>query len=230
MGRDVQANNYDAFYQGNYFELASNPAFQTAPSMNRLGSREDNPGSIITGATNATPIRITYGSGGATRLFTIADGVPVTITDVAGNTNANGTLMTISTISSTQFDLVGRTGNGAFSGNGKMDDPYVLQSLVIDGDFDIATGLTTWAGADHSIVNSLYLSAKPAFWEASEPWPSIGTDLTPMDGENPAFRRWAAYVAGGSTNKALLFNGIAGNTSGGTTQFGKTTSFGKSSL
>jgi hypothetical protein len=197
MGRDVQAANYDITTMGNYFEA---PPVLFTSGINRLGSDQDATGSVITNATNATPIRVTYGFNSG-RLFTVANGALVTIRGVSGNTNANVTLAAAAVIDSTTFDLTGVSGNAAFSGNGGMDDPNVLATLLIDGDFDIVTGLVAWASGDHSLVDSEY-TTRPPWWNGAA-FPAIGPDL---DGQNPAFDRWANFVAAGSTNKALLFN------------------------
>ena len=63
----------------------------------------------ITGASNASPIVIT-----TTNTGVLTNGEQVTISNVNGNTAANGT-WTISGITATSFQLVGSTGNGAFT-------------------------------------------------------------------------------------------------------------------
>ena len=62
----------------------------------------------VIGATNASPIRVTLAS--AVEMQT---GDSVTITEIGGNTAANGTF-TVSRVSATEFDLDGTTGNGDF--------------------------------------------------------------------------------------------------------------------
>jgi hypothetical protein len=73
----------------------------------------------ITGASNATPIAITTLSTSG-----LSDGQQVTISNVSGNTNANGTYF-VKVLSTTSFELytnaaltTGRSGNGVFGGGG----------------------------------------------------------------------------------------------------------------
>ncbi len=65
----------------------------------------------VTGATSASPIRITV------ELHGYDTGDSVTINGVGGNTAANGT-WTITRVDSNQFDLNGAAGNGAYTGGG----------------------------------------------------------------------------------------------------------------
>lgn len=51
-------------------------------------------------------------------------------------------------------------------------DPRSQSTALIDGETEIATATTTWAGADHSLVNSYYLTAKPA-WFGTLAWPAF---------------------------------------------------------
>ncbi len=81
-----------------------------------VGTYTANTGSwvpAITAASNASPIRITTG---APHLMTGTGTMTVNITGVTGNTAANGKWL-INVIDSTHFDLVGSTGNGAFTTN-----------------------------------------------------------------------------------------------------------------
>jgi len=66
---------------------------------------------FITGATNASPIQITCSSHG------LANGDFVEVVNVGGNTAANG-IFEVAGVTSTTFNLVGSTGNGAFTSNG----------------------------------------------------------------------------------------------------------------
>jgi hypothetical protein len=66
----------------------------------------------ITGATNASPIVITTASTSG-----LATGESVTLGGVNGNTAANGSF-TITVLNSTQFQLNGSTGNGAYTSGG----------------------------------------------------------------------------------------------------------------
>jgi hypothetical protein len=77
---------------------------------------------------------------------------------------------------------------------------------------------TSALAVDNNLPNSYYLTGIPSWWDkdtngAYLPWPAIGPDLkTEKAGANPAFRRWQAYAAGGSTNKTLLFPAILTST------------------
>lgn len=98
------------------------------------------------------------------------------------------------------------TGNTAYSGTydgtpttpGNADptskrDIAVEGSAIRHGNFDYTTDSTIWDSsiADHSLPDSLYLSARPAWW-GSLAWPAIGPDRSPMVGHIPAERRYLA--------------------------------------
>jgi len=68
----------------------------------------------ITAASTATPIVITANGHG------LANGAVVTITDVTGNTAANGTWV-ISAVATNTFELTGSVGNGTYVGGGQID-------------------------------------------------------------------------------------------------------------
>ena len=72
-------------------------------------------------------------------------------------------------------------------------DIAVEGSAIRHGNFDHATDSTIWDSsiADHSFPDSLYLSARPAWW-GSLAWPAIGPDRSPMVGHIPAERRYSA--------------------------------------
>jgi len=75
-------------------------------------------------------------------------------------------------------------------------DPLTVTSLTRDGNYDYATmTATNWTDTPQTIPTSLYLTSKPAWWSNSVPWPSIGSDLTPMVGTIPAQLRFAAMTA-----------------------------------
>jgi hypothetical protein len=76
------------------------------------------------------------------------------------------------------------------------------------GNFDYITNTTKWetSNPDHTIPASLYLSSKPAFF-GSNPWPAIGSDLTPMVSKLPAQIRFEQIQAGGvvaPSNAAII--------------------------
>ena len=65
----------------------------------------------ITDATNATPIVITLASHG------LANDNHVLVADVLGNTAANG-VWRVANVAANTFELVGSTGNGAYTSGG----------------------------------------------------------------------------------------------------------------
>lgn len=74
---------------------------------------------------------------------------------------------------------------------GHPGDPKVAQTLLRHGNYDYVTKQTQWDPntAAHKLPNSLYLTAKPAFF-GNLPWPSVGSDLNPMVGTIPAKERF----------------------------------------
>jgi len=70
-------------------------------------------------------------------------------------------------------------------------DAMVYKTLLRHGNFDVVNGSTLWDPAipDHTLPPSLYLSSKPSWWGPGQ-WPSIGPDLSPMNGGNPAMLRF----------------------------------------
>lgn len=67
----------------------------------------------ITNCTNASPIVVTTGTHG------LSNGDQVEIGEVLGNTAANG-IWTIANVTTTTFELVGSTGNGAYTSGGQV--------------------------------------------------------------------------------------------------------------
>jgi hypothetical protein len=93
---------YGSDDNGNYFDdsLLVNPMAQITP------------GCVVTDATNTSPITITVDD--TTNIF---NGNVIVLQGVKGNTAANGR-WTLGSVSGNTAQLVGSTGNGAFSGNG----------------------------------------------------------------------------------------------------------------
>ncbi len=71
-------------------------------------------------------------------------------------------------------------------------DRNVEATILRHGNYDAVNASVTWDSniSDHTIPNSLYLTAKPNWWPADLIWPPIGSDLTPMTGVLPAKRRF----------------------------------------
>jgi hypothetical protein len=89
------------------------------------GIRFSGAGTPITNATNATPIVITAANHGLTT------GSTVTISDVLGNTAANGSF-TVTVLTANTYSLVGSAGNGAYISGGTMGgtDPIPFGRIV----------------------------------------------------------------------------------------------------
>lgn len=91
----------------------------------------------------------------------------------------------------TQFFPLRRWGS---SGDDQSNpDPLSASTTILHGEVDESTGIVTWSSLDHSLDNSLYLTAKPAWWDNGI-WPAIGPDLSVTKSENPAFRRYGGEV------------------------------------
>lgn len=95
-----------------YYDVAENTMVNwTATTGGTMPAQE--PGfQNISGATNASPIVVTVAS------HDLSNGLQVTISEVLGNTAANGT-WTIANVTTNTFELVGSTGNGAYTSGGK---------------------------------------------------------------------------------------------------------------
>ncbi|HEU5118098.1 MAG TPA: kelch repeat-containing protein, partial [Isosphaeraceae bacterium] len=99
----------------------------------------------VSNASNTSPITITTSSTGQ-----LQNGMQVTISGVGGNTAANGNF-TVANVTSTSFQLVGSSGNGAYTSGGSWnsytpqfgDDPIVVlpDGQVLAGYFN---GPTTY--------------------------------------------------------------------------------------
>lgn len=95
-----------------YYDVAENSMVDWTATTGGTMPANDSGFQFISGATNATPIVVTIASHGLT------NGDQVTITEVLGNTAANGT-WTIVVVSDNTFQLAGSVGNGAYSSGGK---------------------------------------------------------------------------------------------------------------
>jgi hypothetical protein len=103
--------------------------------------------------------------------------------NLVGNVLGNGTettyenanVMSGNNIYSIDWDYLG-------SPDGKS-----AATILRHGNYDTKTPGVVWdAGiGDHVIPNSYYLTGKPSWW-GSGVWPSIGSDLSPMNSGNPA--------------------------------------------
>ncbi len=95
-------------------------------SMPTLARGQVLPTFTITSATNASPIVVAYTPSFASNIPGVATGNIVRISNVTGNTAANGT-WTVTTVDSTHFSLNSSAGNGAYiSGGVAVDTAIVL--------------------------------------------------------------------------------------------------------
>lgn len=82
---------------------------------------------------------------------------------------------------------------GSDGDNTSVIDPLSQSTAYLHGEVDLTAGTTTWdsGNADHNLPASLYLTAKPTWWD-NGPWPAIGPDVSTKAGGNPALRRFSA--------------------------------------
>jgi hypothetical protein len=92
----------------------------------------------VDGATNASPIVVT-----TTTAHGLQTGMRVTISDVGGNTAANGTFV-ITKVSDTTFSLNGSTGDGAYTSGGTAVRTGIYAKEIAGTDLD-ATARTITA-------------------------------------------------------------------------------------
>jgi hypothetical protein len=75
-------------------------------------------------------------------------------------------------------------------------DPNVASTAIQDGNYDYLTNTIHWASSDtaHTLPNSLYLSGKPAFFNAGEgyTWPWVNPTGSPQLSTLPAKARYDA--------------------------------------
>ena len=91
---------------------------------------------------------------------------------------------------------------------GHPGDPKVAETLLRHGNFDYVSRQTQWDPkiADHRLPDSLYLTAKPAFFQKL-PWPPIGPDRKPMVSFIPARERFLKIPAPEREAQDLLYLG-----------------------
>lgn len=116
----------------------------------------DDIGKTISNATNASPIVITTNSAHG-----FANGDEVLIRGVLGNTAANG-VWKIQNATSTTFELVGSTGNGAYSAG--TDYALDLNSYVNLGDVPSGSRIAISTALANKTITKGYFSANnPSF-------------------------------------------------------------------
>lgn len=80
-------------------------------------------------------------------------------------------------------------------------DLNVKATLIRHGNYDYLTRTTKWdpSISTQTIPSSLYYDSRPAWWPSDVAFPSIGPDLTPMNGMNPAYKRFKDMGTGWSS-------------------------------
>jgi hypothetical protein len=86
----------------------------------------------VSAATNASPIEITTSTAHG-----FYSGVSVTISNVLGNTAANGS-WTIAVVSTTKFTLTGSTGNGAYTSGGTWTGSRFTAQQAFSTDYKLS--------------------------------------------------------------------------------------------
>ncbi|MCZ7648517.1 MAG: hypothetical protein M5U26_25200 [Planctomycetota bacterium] len=91
---------------------------------------------------------------------------------------------------------------------GHPGDPDVAKTLLRHGNFDYVTKQVQWDPriSERKLPDSLYLSAKPAFF-GQHAWPPIGPDRAPMVGDLPARERFLKVPAAEREAQDLLYLG-----------------------
>ena len=74
----------------------------------------------------------------------------------------------------------------------KERDLYVQATLIRHGNYDHANDAVEWDAQieRQALPPSFYRSVAPDWWPADVPWPPIGPDASPMNGQNPAYARF----------------------------------------
>ena len=141
----------------------------------------------VIGATNASPIVITVGSG-----FCPVGGDTVTIASVTGNTAANGT-WDILPLTATTFQLVGSTGNASYAGGGTA----AKSGIALDGSI-----MDSWRNVGGGLVGKLR-------WPAAFPLAGRAQVLTASNSMPIAVTVNAPYLR---TGDQIVISGATGNT------------------
>lgn len=96
----------------------------------------------------------------------------------------------------------GYTGDGDGSASG--NDPRVISTVLLHGNWDSATNGVVWNRTDdHLFPASLYLDSKPNWW-GNVPWPAIGSDVTPMYPTVGKVGEGTPWTGTAETSNALL--------------------------
>ena len=92
-----------------------------------------------------------------------------------------------------------------------VNDPNVAATLRRHGNYDYVTHSVVWdpAIANHSLSDSLYLSAMPDWWCKETPWPAIGPEVAGYAQDIPAKRRFEGLPC--TPARLLTLNGYPAN-------------------
>ena len=150
-------------------------SFHTAFRCHSTGkaTNPDNPG----GVTNGRVI----GMAAKTSLYSNFIG------NVIGDPDTSG--WTFETYENGPCDSViwARGNQGDNSGPTWSTDPAT--TMLKEGSYTYVQGETEWSDGPLALPDSLYLTEEPSWW-GDEPWPPVGSDLTPMVSNNPAKTRY----------------------------------------
>ena len=81
-------------------------------------------------------------------------------------------------------------------------DPETVTSLLRTGNYDAVNDAIVWdASGAQTLPDSLYLGARPSWWNNAVPFPPIGADLVTRVSPIPAQLRFEAFLTGGDTSQ-----------------------------
>ena len=90
-------------------------------------------------------------------------------------------------------------------------DPQVAATAIREGNFDYVTNEVRWDTSPQTMPDSLYLTAKPAFF-GSNPWPWVDPTGTTKLHTLPARARFDAIMAGGTQTLTVAAAGTGTGT------------------
>lgn len=165
------SGGYSSGYTGSY-------SFNNVKNL--AGTAYDLPGpQPITGATNASPIRITSAGHG------LSTGAVINIAGVGGNTAANNSstnkTWTVTVIDANTFSLNGSTGNGTYTSN---TGSWVTAITAATN----ASPIVITTGAPHGLPTSLPTSS------SGSATPTITVNITGVTGNTAANGKWTVTV------------------------------------
>ena len=130
--------------------------------------------------------------------------------NILGATGCTGVVEQIPYRSTYRNPVIWKIGFGCCSATGNPPDPKSAATLIRHGNYDYITKGLTWNSTipDHNIPDSLYRSAKPA-WFKTLPWPAFTPERA---GFNPSslnkFRLRSVTKTGPSSGFRLILSNI----------------------